>query len=58
MATGQQKHASKGIEVSKERLKALRVDGVEGKITIQDLVDKDGNPEGTKVIIIIPIKTS
>jgi LytS/YehU family sensor histidine kinase len=59
MATAQdKKHISKGIEVSKERLKAIQFDGVEGTITITDLVDKERNPAGTKVEIVFPIKSS
>jgi LytS/YehU family sensor histidine kinase len=51
------KHTSKGIEVSKERLKAMQCDGVEGTITIHDLTDQQGNAAGTKVEIIFPVKT-
>lgn len=58
MATGQdKKHTSKGIEVSKERLKTLRTrDGREGTITITDLVDKFNQACGTKVVINFPIQ--
>lgn len=58
MAMGQEKkHASKGIEVSRERLKALRSkSGVEGNITITDLQDQNGVGCGTKVEIDFPIQ--
>jgi ligand-binding sensor domain-containing protein/putative methionine-R-sulfoxide reductase with GAF domain/anti-sigma regulatory factor (Ser/Thr protein kinase) len=58
MTTGQdKKHSSKGIEVSKERLKTLRTkDGREGSINIIDLVDENGLACGTKVEINFPIQ--
>jgi sensor histidine kinase YesM len=58
MAMGQEKkHESKGIEVSRERLKTLRTkNGVEGSIEITDLVDQNGIGCGTKVEIDFPIQ--
>jgi len=51
------KHDSKGIAVSKERLKTLRTpDGREGAITITDLTDADNKPCGTRVTIHFPIQ--
>ncbi|MEO7983020.1 MAG: histidine kinase [Bacteroidota bacterium] len=57
IAGGQdKKHTSKGIEVSKERLKTIQCKGVEGSITILDLVDANGEGAGTRVEINFPIK--
>ncbi|HWR32721.1 MAG TPA: histidine kinase, partial [Chitinophagaceae bacterium] len=58
MAIGREKtHASKGIEVSKERMKTLRSkEGVEGNIKITDQVDQKGVGCGTKVEIKFPIQ--
>ncbi len=58
LAMGQEKkHTSKGIEVSKERLKSLQTkEGLKGNITITDLVDQNGVGCGTKVEIDFPIQ--
>jgi LytS/YehU family sensor histidine kinase len=48
------KHTSKGIEVSRERLYAMRVNGIAGAINIKDLKDKNEHPSGTRVEIIFP----
>jgi putative methionine-R-sulfoxide reductase with GAF domain len=57
--TGQGKqHTSKGIAVSKERLKALRTNaGQEGSISILDLVGPEGVPAGTRVEIDFPLSS-
>lgn len=48
-------HTSKGITVSKERLKAMRtVDGKEGRIEIIDLLNIEGSPAGTRIEIDFP----
>jgi ligand-binding sensor domain-containing protein/putative methionine-R-sulfoxide reductase with GAF domain len=58
LTNGQGKqHTSKGIAVSKERLKALRTaDGREGAIEIIDLETPDGTGTGTRVEIDFPIQ--
>jgi ligand-binding sensor domain-containing protein/putative methionine-R-sulfoxide reductase with GAF domain len=58
MTTGQEKkHTSKGIEVSKERLRTMKTkEGVEGSIEIIDLVDENGLGCGTRVEINFPIQ--
>ncbi|MBC7873621.1 MAG: histidine kinase [Ferruginibacter sp.] len=58
ITTGQGKtHTSKGIEVSKERLRTLQTkDGKEGTIMIIDLADTNGLPIGTRVEINFPIQ--
>lgn len=49
------KHKSKGIEVSVERLRALRnPKGKTGSMSIIDKTDPSGNPSGTIVEICIP----
>ena len=46
---------SMGLTITHERLQVLnRVIGIESKIQIVDLKDKDGNPTGTKVIVYLP----
>lgn len=51
------KHTSKGIEVSKERLKTLRTkDSREGSINIIDLAGENGKVAGTRVEINFPIQ--
>jgi sensor histidine kinase YesM len=56
LATGQgNKHTSKGIQVSMERLKAMgNGNGREATLEIVDLKDENGNPAGTRVEIIFP----
>lgn len=50
------KHRSKGIDVSMERIKALKNSrGQAGSITIEDLYHADGQAAGTRVAIIIPL---
>lgn len=49
------KHKSKGIEITKERLKKLSKITLSEPITIIDLYDSQQNPSGTKVIIHLPI---
>jgi len=58
IAGGQdKKHTSRGIDVSKERLKTLRTkDGTEGSIEIIDLVDNNGLGCGTRIEINFPIQ--
>jgi hypothetical protein len=58
IAAGNEKnHTSKGIGVSRERLKAMRTtDGREGDIKIIDLVDASGKASGTRVEINFPIQ--
>jgi ligand-binding sensor domain-containing protein/putative methionine-R-sulfoxide reductase with GAF domain/anti-sigma regulatory factor (Ser/Thr protein kinase) len=49
------KHTSRGIEVSKERLKTLRTkDGREGSISIIDMANENGKASGTRVEIYFP----
>jgi len=56
-AAQDKKYTSKGIAVSKERLKTLKTkDGREGVITIIDLADHNGLPCGTRVEINFPIQ--
>ena len=50
------KHTSKGIAVSKERLRTMRTkEGEEGGINIIDLVGNNGHDKGTRVEINFPI---
>jgi len=57
IAAGQaNKHKSKGIEVSLERLKNMRNNfGQEGNIKFVDLKDAEGNPLGTRVELYFPV---
>ncbi|MFT3910791.1 MAG: histidine kinase [Ferruginibacter sp.] len=55
IAGQEKKHTSKGIEVSKERLKTLRAtDGREGSINIVDITGNDGEAAGTRIEINFP----
>ena len=58
MTSGQdKKHTSKGIEVSKERLKAIQnAGGPSGSLEIIDLKDEQGHALGTRVVINLPIQ--
>jgi len=57
--TGQdKKHTSKGIQVSEERLRSMRNNGVSGSILIHDLTDTGGSATGTRVEINFPTKSS
>ena len=57
IAGQEKKHTSKGIEVSKERLKTMRTkDGMEGSIKIIDLGVNNGDPTGTRIEIYFPIQ--
>jgi ligand-binding sensor domain-containing protein/putative methionine-R-sulfoxide reductase with GAF domain len=60
LATGHgSKHTSKGIQVSKERLKAMNNgNGREGSLQIFDLKDEKGNATGTQVEIIFPTQNN
>ena len=51
-------HKSRGMQLVKERLEALKHLGNEKAIKIQtlDLTDQNGEPRGTKVIIQIPLR--
>jgi ligand-binding sensor domain-containing protein/putative methionine-R-sulfoxide reductase with GAF domain len=59
MINGQdKKHTSKGIAVSKERLRTLKTgNGREGTVTIIDLEGKDAAPAGTRVEINFPVSS-
>jgi putative methionine-R-sulfoxide reductase with GAF domain/ligand-binding sensor domain-containing protein len=58
ISSGQdKKHTSKGIEVSMERLKAIRHNGGPGgSMEIIDMMDDAGHALGTKVVINLPIQ--
>ncbi len=57
IAGQEKKHTSKGIEVSKERLRTLRTkDGRTGNIKIIDLEDSNGLATGTRIEINFPIQ--
>ncbi|HEX6171922.1 MAG TPA: histidine kinase [Chitinophagaceae bacterium] len=60
LAAGQgNKHTSKGIAVSIERLKAMgNGNGNHGSMQIVDLKDENGNAKGTRVEIIFPIQNN
>ena len=60
LAAGQgNKHTSKGIAVSIERLNAMgNGNGNHGTMQIVDLKDEEGNPRGTRVEIIFPIQNN
>jgi ligand-binding sensor domain-containing protein len=49
------KHESKALKITEQRLKSLSEEtGNPTSFEIVDLLDKDGNPSGTKVVIKIP----
>jgi ligand-binding sensor domain-containing protein/putative methionine-R-sulfoxide reductase with GAF domain len=60
LTTGQgNKHTSKGIAVSKERLNAMgNGTGQHGSVQIIDLRDEQGNAKGTRVQIIFPTQNN
>jgi len=60
LTTGQgNKHTSKGIAVSKERLNAMgNGTGQHGSLQIIDLRDEQGNAKGTRVQIIFPTQNN
>ena len=60
LTTGQgNKHTSKGIAVSIERLNAMgNGNGHHGSLQIIDLKDENGNAKGTRVQIIFPIQNN
>jgi len=60
LTTGQgNKHTSKGIAVSKERLNAMgNATGQHGSLQIIDLRDEQGNAKGTRVQIIFPTQNN
>jgi Histidine kinase len=50
----QSTHQSKGIELSEKRLAQLKKGEVPATLTIIDLSDSEGNPNGTQVVIVVP----
>ncbi len=47
-------HQPKGIQLSEKRLAQLKKGGVAATLTITDLHDSNGNPSGTKVVMVVP----
>lgn len=48
-------HKSKGKQLSGNRMELLKSNFPMTSITITDIVDKNGNPDGTRVQLVIPI---
>ena len=48
-------HKSMGLEITAHRLANLQGEMGKPSVTIHDLVDPDGNPAGTEVILKLPL---
>lgn len=52
-------HESKGMKISEERISILKLEGdLHTKIQVEDLLNENREPSGTRVTIIIPIETT
>jgi hypothetical protein len=50
------KHKSMGLRITADRIAMLQSsNGIESPVTINDLVNADGNAAGTEVIIKMPV---
>ena len=54
--TGIKRHKSKGIDITRSRLKRLFEFEATDPIRIEDLKDDQGNASGTRVLILLPVK--
>ena len=50
-------HVSVGMQVTAQRLNTLRTDSNSLPVTVIDLYDEAGHASGTKVVLLIPVKT-
>ena len=51
-----QRHHSRGIEVTEERLKVMSAEGSPSGVVISDILSETGEVEGTSVHIMLPMK--
>jgi hypothetical protein len=45
------------MQITEERLKIMEQHGKHGNVTIEDIYDNEMKPDGTKVIIELPVTT-